>query len=397
MSAPPSQVRLGVIGAAGSMASAHRKYYSQISELKLAAVSDISQALLDPICEETGAKAWLDAEAMIASGEIDAVFIACPHFDHPRYAELAFQHGVHVLTEKPVAVTALAAEKTNAAYADAVKSHPKLIYAAMFNQRTRPLWKEVKRLCSDGSIGELMRVSWTITNWFRTQAYYNSGGWRATWSGEGGGVLLNQCPHNLDLLCWFVGSPVAVEAKVELGKYHDIEVEDDVAALLTFDNGAAGTFVTSTGQTPGINRLEIVGSHGTLIADDDQLTYHRAEQPVDEFTKTCPERFASVPCTEFAITPANQETGDHQPITTNFIEVIARGGTQADLIAPGTEGIAGLELGNAILMAGLKKQTIRIPTDRPAFDALLEELQAKSNYQKPEVTNAGPVDMSGSA
>ncbi|MEM1026846.1 MAG: Gfo/Idh/MocA family oxidoreductase [Planctomycetota bacterium] len=397
MSDSPTQVRLGVIGAAGGMASSHRRYYDQIPSLKLAAVSDISQDLLDPICEETGAKAWLDAEAMITSGEIDAVFIACPHYDHPRYSQLAFKHGVHVLTEKPVAVTALAAEQTNAAYAEAVKSNPKLIYAAMFNQRTQPGWKEVKRLCSDGSIGELMRISWTITTWFRTQAYYDSGGWRATWSGEGGGVLLNQCPHNLDLLCWFVGSPVSVTAKADLGKYHDIEVEDDVAALLTFENGAFGTFVTSTGQTPGINRLEIVGTHGTLVSDNNGLVYKRAEQPVDAFTKTSTERFGNVPCTELKITPTPQNTPDHQPITENFIETIAKGGTQADLIAPGTEGIAGLELGNAMLMSGLTNQTVNIPTDRPAFDAMLEDLKTKSTYKKPEVSNSGPLSMAGSA
>ncbi|MEM1097813.1 MAG: Gfo/Idh/MocA family oxidoreductase [Planctomycetota bacterium] len=397
MSETNPQVRLGVIGAAGSMATNHRNYYESIPALKLAAISDISQDLLDPISESTGAKAYTDAEAMIASGDIDAVFIACPHYDHPRYSEFAFEHGVHVMTEKPVAVTALAAEQTNAAYAEALKKHPNLLYAAMFNQRTRPLWKEVKRLCSDGSIGELMRVSWTITSWFRTQAYYDSGGWRATWAGEGGGVLLNQCPHNLDLLCWFVGSPASVNAQVSLGKYHNIEVEDDVTALLTFANGATGTFMTSTGQTPGINRLEIVGTGGTLLCENDQLTYLRADESVDSFTKTCTERFADVPCTKFQITPPPQNTPDHQPVTENFIETIAKGGTQADLIAPATEGIAGLELGNAMLMAGLTQQTVNIPTDRAAYDALLEDLKAKSTYQKPEVVNTGPVDMAASS
>ena len=396
MSNQPKQVRLGVVGAAGSMASGHRAYYDKIPALKLAGVADVSNELLDPIVEKHGGKAWLDTEAMIASGEIDAVFIACPHYDHPRYSELAFKHGVHVLTEKPVAVTALAAEKTNVAYAQALKKHPNLIYAAMFNQRTQPRWKEVKRLCTDGSIGELMRVSWTITSWFRTQAYYNSGGWRATWAGEGGGVLLNQCPHNLDLLCWFVGSPTSVTAHASLGKYHDIEVEDDVSALLTFANGATGTFVTSTGQTPGINRLEIVGTHGTLIVDDDKLIYRRADEPVDQFTKTCPLRFANVPSTEFQITPPKQATSDHEPITRNFIETIANGGTQADLIAPATEGIAGLELGNAMLMSGLQRKPIDIPTDRAAYDAMLEDLKARSTFQKKVDANPAPANLAAS-
>ncbi len=395
----PSPVRLGVIGAAGGMAGSHISYFKDIPGLTFAAAADIPQAgdKLKTLADEHGCKTYTDASAMIASGDIDAVLIACPHYDHPRFAREAFDAGVHVLCEKPVAVTAQAAQQVNDAYAAAVKKHPGLLFAGMFNQRTNPAWKEIHRLCHDGSLGELVRVSWTITTWFRTQAYYDSGGWRATWAGEGGGVLINQCPHNLDLLQWFVGLPAKVTALASVGKYHHIEVEDDVCALLEFDNGATGTFVTSTGQTPGINRLEIVGDQGTLIYDADHpgLTFLRTQVPVAEFTQSSTGRFDNVPFTEMTLKTPKAPHGEHETVTRNFIAVVADRGAQADLIAPGTEMIRGLELGNAMLMSGLTRQPVPLPTDRPAFSALLEDLKTNSKFKKNQVKST-ETKMSGS-
>ena len=397
-----SPVRLGVIGAAGSMAGAHIAYFKDIPGLTFAAAADVPDAKdrLDKLADEHGCKTYTDASAMLSKasggGDIDAVLIACPHYDHPRYAMEAFDAGVHVLCEKPVAVTAEAAAQVNDAYAAARKRHPGLLFAGMFNQRTNPAWKEIHRLCHDGSLGELVRVSWTITTWFRTQAYYDSGGWRATWAGEGGGVLINQCPHNLDLLQWFVGMPSRVTALASLGKFHHIEVEDDITALLEFPNGATGTFITSTGQTPGINRLEIVGDRGTLISDGHRgegFTFLRAERPVSEFTQTTPDRFGNVPVTEITLKSPKAPHGEHESITRNFIQTVAGGGTQSDLIAPGIEMIHGLELGNAMLLSGLQQTPISLPTDRPAFTKLLNDLKNNSTFKKNEVKETAPAGM----
>lgn len=381
-----SKVRMGVIGVGGLMARGHQAYFKDIADIDFAAGSDISAEGLKKSAEEFGFKPFDDASAMIASGDIDAVLIACPHYQHPQFAMEAFDAGVHVLCEKPIAVTAKAAQEVNEAYTAAQKKHPGLIFAGMFNQRTVPAWKEIKRLCSDGSLGELVRFSWTITSWFRTQAYYDTGGWRATWAGEGGGVLINQCPHNLDLFQWWVGLPSRITAaNVSLGKYHNIEVEDDVSALLEFDNGASGTFVTSTGQSPGISRLEIVGDKGTIIADGSQgesITFLRPDQPVSEYTKTTTERFGVVGFTEVQYKPGKSQYAQHEAITRNFIETIQASGGQGDLIAAGTEMINGLELGNAMLMSGLQNQPVDIPTNREAFDGLIEELKAKSTFKK---------------
>ena len=383
-------VNLGLIGY-GNMGSSHAKYLDQIEGCRLAAVAEEADAIRQRAGENhPDATMYSDPFEMIESGGVDAILIAVPHYLHPPLAMAAFERGIHVLTEKPVAVTAKAAQETNEAYEKALKKHPKLKYAGMFQQRMRPIWREVKRLVDRGEVGDLVRASWTITSWFRSQAYYNSGGWRATWAGEGGGVLINQCPHQLDLFQWFIGLPSKVTAIVGLGRHHDIEVEDDVTALLEFDNGAAGTWTTSTGQAPGINRLEIVGDSGTIIVDNEgDLTLHRGEQAVSTFTRTSPESFASPSMSRHAIQPAGKDRA-HRGITENFIASILR---DEPLIAPAVEGIRGLELGNAMLMSGLKGEPVPIPMDRDAFADLIEELKANSRYEKKTV-EAKAVDMS---
>ena len=372
-------VRLGVIGATGGIAEVHQSYFADIPGLEHAAVCARTPDALDAVAQKYGAKAWTDGEALIRSGRIDAVFIACPHTEHPKYCHAAFEHGVHVLCEKPIAVSALEAEEVNLAYQAARKIHPKLIFAAMFNRRTDSKWSEIKHCIDGGRLGEIVRVSWTITSWFRTQAYYESSDWRATWAGEGGGVLINQCSHNLDLLWWMVGMPSRVTARASLGKYHQIEVEDEVAAILEWPNGAMGTFVTTTGQSPGINRLEIVGTRGTAIADaqcDEDYRVYLSDSSVQEFIMS-DDRYSAQPEFEISqIKSRSSEYSSHERVTRNFIETIRSAGTQDQLIAPGCEGIHGLEIGNAILMSGLSGESVRLPMDRKKYDQFLHGLHA---------------------
>ena len=385
------KVRIGLIGAAGSMAGAHQKSFAKVDGLDYAAACDLKPDELARLAEAYGFKPFDTAEAMIDSGEIDAVLVACPHYEHPVYSQYALKRGVHVLVEKPVAVTAKAAEQTNALYEAAKREHPGLLYAAMFNQRTRADWKMVKKLVDDGRVGTLMRASWTITSWYRTQRYYDSGGWRATWAGEGGGVLLNQCPHNLDLFQWFVGMPSRVTAKVDIGKHHDIEVEDEVSALLEFDNGATGTFVTATSQNPGINRLEIVGDRGTILANaDGKVTFLENLTPLSEYTPNTDERFKG-PGHHTHEIDCGGESPEHLGIIRNFINAIRHG---EPLIAQATDGIHGLELGNAMLMSGLTHQPVDIPTDRDAYAELIEKLIDESTFEKKTV-ETGAADLSG--
>lgn len=368
-------VRLGVIGC-GGMGNSHIGYFDKVAGMTFTAVADIRpEAVKKQLDLHPGLAGFSSGAALMASGKVDAVLIATPHYAHPLLTRLAFRRGLHVLCEKPVAVTALEAERTNQAYA---RLRRKPVFAAMFNQRTSTTWKKVKQMIDDGWLGSITRINWIITNWFRTQAYYNSGGWRATWAGEGGGVLLNQCPHNLDLFQWFAGMPETVTAQVALGKYHRIEVEDEVAALMTFKNGATGAFFTSTGESPGTNRLEITGDRGRIVTDGgSSIEFVRTEQSVAEFCRTSRESFASAPASRMIIEapPGPAWGGQHQQITQNFINAIREG---EPLIAPGTEGIRGLELGNAMLMSGLLQRTVRLPTPRAAFARMIAGLARKA-------------------
>ncbi|MEX0744685.1 MAG: Gfo/Idh/MocA family oxidoreductase, partial [Phycisphaeraceae bacterium] len=312
-------------------------------------------------------KPFSDGMALMRCGEVDAITIATPHGSHPPLAMAAFEQGLHVLTEKPIAVTAKAAQEM----IDAAAAHPQLIFAAMFQMRAKPTWQAVKRLIDIGVVGELVRIHWTITTWFRSQAYYDSAGWRATWKGEGGGLLINQCPHNLDLFQWFAGMPSEVTAQVSLGKYHDIEVEDEVIAVMRFANGASGTFVASSGEAPGVNHLEIVGDRATLVADADQpLKVFEHHGSVAAFRNTTSERFARPTCDTHTLEPGGTFRG-FQAIIDNFVSAIRDG---EPLIAPAAEGIHGLELGNAMLMSGLTGKPVALPSDRDAYDALLQKL-----------------------
>jgi len=419
---PPQQnahdpVRLGIIGAGGAMATFHESYLADVPGLAYAAAAGRRPEAVQASVEQHGCAGFDSAEALIDSGKVDAVLIATPHTTHPAFAERAFARGLHVLVEKPLAVTAQEAQGTIDAYEAARKQYPDLVFAGMFQQRTFPQWQHVKRLCTDGSVGELLRVSWTITDWYRTQTYYDAGGWRATWAGEGGGVLLNQCPHNLDLLCWFVGQPSRVHAIAELGKHHHVEVEDDVTALLQWPTqqdgsaGATGTFITSTGQTPGINRLEIVGNHGTVIAESKPgesahtVTYYRALQPVRDFTANCPERFAEVPVDTFitpsSVGPATDKRPNHQLIMENFVEAIQHGTGQTKLLTPAPEGLLGLELGNALLLSGLDQTPIDLPMpatgecSRAQYADRIKHLADTSTFVRNEV-KASSADMSAS-
>ena len=251
----------------------------------------------------------------------------------------------------------------------------------MFNQRTDPYYQKLREIVQSGQLGALQRVTWIITNWFRSETYYSSGGWRATWGGEGGGVLLNQCPHNLDLLQWIVGMPSKVRAKCYFGKYHNIEVEDDVVATHEFANGATGTFLTTTGEAPGTNRLEIVGDLGKLVFEGNDITWTKTEGSVSEINRNTLDAFPNVKTTQHHITFENHGK-QHVEILQNFINAIRFGET---LISPAPEGINSVELANAMLMSAFTAEEIDLPLDGARYEALLNERIASSRYVKPAV------------
>jgi len=368
------KVRIAVIGV-GGMGTFHANYLKagEIKGAELAAVCDIDESRMAGFSDIPRFK---DSAELLRSGLVNAVLIATPHYEHTTVGVDAMNLGIHVLTEKPIAVHKADAERM--IEAQKVKN---VVFAAMFQMRTEPLWKKVKSLIERNELGDITRITWIVTDWFRTEAYYASGGWRATWSGEGGGVLLNQCPHNLDLMQWLFGMPSKIRSFCGFGKKHDIEVEDEVTAYLEYPNGATGMFITSTGEAPGTNRLEIAGDMGRVVIEGGKIQFTRNETPASEFLKTSKQGFARPPVWNVEI-PLSGPAGGHKVITQNFVDAILNG---APLIAPAPEGIKSVEIANAMLYSAWTNKTIDLPIDSAAYESALKERIAKSRYVKKNI------------
>jgi predicted dehydrogenase len=372
-------VRLGIIGM-GNMGKFHADYLlnRKVQRGELTAVSDAIAANLEPYRSQL--KTFERSEDLIRSAAVDAVIIATPHYLHTTIGIDALQNGLHVLVEKPISVHKADCERLLAAHKD-----PKLAFAAMFQMRTDPKFKKIKSLISNGELGRIVRVNWIITDWYRTEAYYASGGWRATWKGEGGGVLLNQCPHNLDLLQWLCGRPARVHGFCQLGRYHNIEVEDNVTAYFEYPDGGVGVFITSTGEAPGTNRLEIAGERGKLVLEQGKLTFTRNEVSMLQFSQAAKTGFAKPEVWNVEI-PLDTGSWQHHMVTQNFVEAILDG---APLIAPAAEGMHSVELANAMLYSSLINQTVELPLDGAAYERKLNQLIAESRFEKKVAPVAG--------
>ncbi len=370
-----NKVKMGVVGI-GNMGTSHAKQLMEgkVENACLGAVCDVKQERLDWASENLeGVKTYLSFDEMLKDPDIDAVIIATPHYDHPVMGVKAFKAGKHVLVEKPVGVYTKAVRELNQAAAESGK-----VFTIMYNQRTNPVYQKVRELIKSGELGQLQRITWVITDWFRTQFYFNSGGWRATWEGEGGGVLLNQCPHNIDLLQWMCGMPKRVRSFCHYGKYHDIEVEDDVTAYMEYENGATGVFITSTGEAPGTNRLEISGDLGRLIVERGDIKFLRNRQGTEEFLRTSDKGFEKPENWECKIPIEGTETA-HAGIMQYFTNAILEG---AEQISPGEEGINGLTLSNAIHLSSWIGDWVEIPFDEDKYYDMLQDKIKNSTVKK---------------
>lgn len=355
-------IKLGIIGI-GNIGLAHAKtiYSGQVEGLSLRAVCDI-----DPVKKAIfpDLPFYTDYQQLLKA-DIDAVIISVPHPLHGDFAIAAFEAGKHVLVEKPADITVSKARKMNDAAGDRV-------FGIMFNQRTGNLFQKARDIVKSGLLGQLKRTDWIITNWYRTQAYYDSGSWRATWAGEGGGVLMNQAPHQLDLWQWICGMPEAVYAFCEIGKYHDIQVEDSVRILARFPGGATGSFTTSTGEFPGTNRLEIVGTLGKIVIEEGKLKWWRLQEDERAFCKTCRDGSGKIPFTYEEL--EHEAIRGHQLILQNFADAIEKG---TPLLAPGKEGIRALSIQNAAYLSSWTDSWVELPFDEQEYDRLLSLRQTE--------------------
>jgi predicted dehydrogenase len=380
-----NEVRFGITGL-GNMGTAHAR---NILEGK------IPRAVLGAVCDSnpqavarfSGTAAFSSNEEMIRSGKIDAILITTPHFSHAPIGIAALEAGLHVMVEKPISVHKADCERLIAAYRPGQQ-----VFGAMFNQRTDPLYAKLRELIRNGELGALRRIQWTVTDWFRTQAYYNSGGWRATWAGEGGGVLLNQCPHNLDLWQWLFGMPDKVRAFAQLGRYHAIEVEDDVTAYFEYSNGAHGVFITSTGEAPGTNRLEVAAEQGRVVIENDLLSYTRNEVGMSKFCQSTTGLFDRPPTWNITI-PIKDRGTQHVGILQNFVDAIIDG---TPLLAPATEGIHSVELANAMLLSSFENETVLLPLNAARYESFLQRRIAESKAKPAGAATTPATDFSKS-
>jgi predicted dehydrogenase len=367
-----SHVRFGIVGL-GGMGRGHAQYLAagQINGAILTAVSDTSEAAQQWAQQELGPKVvFFDSyTAMLQSGLIDAVIVATPHYFHPDLAVQAFHHQLHVLIEKPAGVYTQQVRQMNEVALNSGK-----VFGIMYNQRTNPVFQKVRDLIATGELGNIKRFNWIITDWYRSQAYYNSGSWRATWAQEGGGILMNQSPHNIDLMLWTLGmQPSRVRAFCHFGKHRNIEVEDDVTAYMECANGATGVYITTTGDAPGTNRYEVSGERGKIVVENNQITFWRLRVPEPEFNQTNTNMWASPETWKIDIPVSGGSGPQHPGITQNFTDAI-RSGTP--LLAPGIEGIHGLTLVNAMYLSTWTDDWVNIPFDENVFLAHLNQRRA---------------------
>ena len=381
------KVRIGIIGM-GNMGRFHANDLldGKVPRGELAAVGSTSPHKLEEY-KEKGVQIFGSGEEMIASGAIDALLIATPHYQHTSLGVAALEAGLHIMVEKPISAHKADAERLIAAAA----ARPDQVFGAMFQLRVEPRYQKIRELVQGGELGDLVRVLWIMTDWFRSEAYFQSGGWRATWKGEGGGVLLNQCLHQLDAMQWITGMPSKVRSHVGIGRWHDIEVEDDVTCYMEFANGASGAFITSSGETPGSNRFEIAGTKGRLILENDTLMLTRNEVPSDEWCKTSKIGFQK-PETTVEEIPIPGADAAHATLMTNFVNAILDGEA---LIAPGVEGLGSVELANVMVYSGLLNESVDLPMDGAAWEAKLNELIANSTHEK-KVVEVSSEDFAAS-
>lgn len=372
------KVRLGIIGI-GNQGSSYAKHFVKenwVPDIELVAIADINPARIAWAKENLSPDLayFDDAIAMLDSGLINACVVSIPHYDHPRYAMECMKRGIHVMCEKPAGVYTRQVREMN----EEAKKHPDVVFGMMFNQRTNCLYRKMRELVQSGKYGRVRRANWLITNWYRSQFYYDSGDWRATWAGEGGGVLLNQCPHQLDLWQWILGMPKKLQSFMRYGQWHDIEVEDDVTTWMEYEDGHTGVFITSTGDPHGSNRFEVEMDGAQLIAEGDKLFLLEFDQLEQDWTKTNKIPFASVPAHEVEVEMDGLNL-QHQGVFQAFAGAILRG---EPLVAGGEEGINGLTLSNAMHLSAFLGKPVELPFDEDLYESELMKRVATSRRKE---------------
>ena len=373
------KVKIGLIGL-GNIGSTHARYLETMNDVEVVGVCDLIQEKADKFAKQLNTTAYYNHTDLFEKSGLEAVIIAVPHYDHPPISVDAFKKGLHIMCEKPLAVHINDGIKSIDAYDEAKQINPDIVYAIMFQERTLPHYKKIKEILDSGELGQLTRVTWIDTTRFRTQSYYNSGGWRATWAGEGGGILTNQCPHSLDMYQWLFGLPCSINGFAEIGKYHDIEVEDEVTAFFRHSNGMVAHFIVTTAESPGTNRFEIIGENGKLVYENDELLLYRNRVSMLKHLNESAKGMEHVESWRTEIPINKNQPGQHPYVTQKFIDKILN--NENELIAHATEGLNSVMIANAIMLSSFNKCEVALPMNGDEFEAKLSELIKTSKFVK---------------
>jgi predicted dehydrogenase len=373
------KIKIGLVGL-GNMGQTHFEILAELEQIELVGVCDFDKKRAADFAAKAKTTPYYNHIDLFEQSGLEAVMIAVPHNYHPTIAIDAFERGLHVLCEKPLAVHVNEARRTIEAYKAAKQDHPGLVFAMMFQERTLPFYKKIKEIVDGGELGRIMRATWINTAWFRSQAYYDSGDWRATWAGEGGGILTNQCPHNLDFYQWVFGVPNRISGHAHIGKYHNIEVEDEVTAYFEHKNGMVGHFIVTTAESPGTNRLEIVGENGRILYENGRIFMYRNPISVLKHIKETNGGFTNLETVEEEVLVDQNKPTGHKVVTENFISSVLTG--DDDLIAHGTEGIKSITIANGIMLSSFTGSIVEVPYDTNEFERHLQQLIQSSKFGK---------------
>ena len=383
------KIRFGIVGV-GNQGTYYAQSLFAAGEIEngvVSAICDVSDAKINAIKEKLNDDSIVyfhDYKEMVKSGLCDAVLVETPHYSHTEIVIYCLENGMPVICEKPAGVYTKEVREMNEV---AARCNTK--FGMMFNQRTNCVYRKMREIIADGGIGDLQRITWIITNWYRTQNYYDSGSWRATWDGEGGGVLINQSPHQIDLFQWILGQmPKTVRGFCQYGKWHDIEVEDEVTAFVTYDNGATGVFITTTGEAPGTNRVEISGTKGKLLCENDKLIWYKNDRDAQENSYSAESGF-TMPKSEIIEVETDGKNPQHAGIINNFANTLL--GLE-ELFVDGKDGFNGVELMNAIELSGWKNgEEITLPVNEDEYLAELNKRRATSRKKDAKETVAADM------
>lgn len=369
-------IRTAVIGV-GNMGSRYASIIQdgQAKGMELAAITRVRGAYREKLRPsiEKGVPVYESADELFEEVEngklkLDAVIIATPHYAHEELAVRAFNNGLHVLCDKPSGVYSRQARLMEEAADRSGK-----VFSMVFNQRTLPVYMKLKEIIFSGRYGTLKRVNWIVTDWYRPEQYYKSSSWHATWDKDGGGVLLNQCPHNLDILQWICGNPIRVQGFCHEGRFHDIEVEDDVTAYLEWENGATGTFITSTGDAPGMNRLEISLEEALIVCENGNIRIGELMQEMGgreaDYRRESTDYFRKIKGTWTEL-QTEKEEHPYEKVIQGFADEINGTGKS---IADGREGRKSLLLSNAIYLSSWEKRMVDLPVIGSDFELEFEQ------------------------